>query len=272
MSPDSPNYTAVPFPRMRQLVLDGGWMSRRRQIIHGLVEFDVTDARGFIRDHESETGERLSFTAFLVACIGRAVAADRYVHAMRDWRNRLIIFDDVDVMVVFEIQAGERTFPLVQPLRRANERSVYELHREIRAIQANPESSENTQGGLLRRFYLLPTFLRHIVYRAILKNPHWFREFGGTVAVTSVGMFGSGGGWGISTPNHTLSIVVGGIAERPTVVEGRIEIRELLSLTIAFDHDVIDGAPAARFGQRLKELVEGGLKAEDWGVHSPGNS
>jgi len=42
-------------------------------------------------------------------------------------------------------------------------------------------------------------------------------------------------------------------------VEGRIESREMLSLTIIFDHDVIDGAPAARFTCRLVELIESGF-------------
>ena len=256
----------MPFPRERQLVLDNGWMSRRRNIISGLVEVDVTEARRRIREHESLSGERISFSAFLVACLGRAVAADRQVQAMRDWRNRLIIFDEVDVMVAFEIEVGGRSFPLVQPLRKANKRSVYEIHSEIRAIQANPESSENTQVTLLRYFYYVPTFLRHIAYRAVLKKPQWFRQYAGTVSLSSVGMFGAGGGWGIGTPNHTLTIFVGGIAQKPAVVDGRIEIRDLLSMTISFDHDIVDGAPAARFSQRLKELVEGGLGVGDWGL------
>jgi pyruvate/2-oxoglutarate dehydrogenase complex dihydrolipoamide acyltransferase (E2) component len=35
-----------------------------------------------------------------------------------------------------------------------------------------------------------------------------------------------------------------------------LEARELVSLTLSFDHQVIDGAPAARFGARFKELIE----------------
>jgi pyruvate/2-oxoglutarate dehydrogenase complex dihydrolipoamide acyltransferase (E2) component len=42
------------------------------------------------------------------------------------------------------------------------------------------------------------------------------------------------------------------------VVEGRIEPREILNLTVVFDHHVIDGAPAARFTRRLVELIESG--------------
>jgi pyruvate/2-oxoglutarate dehydrogenase complex dihydrolipoamide acyltransferase (E2) component len=41
-------------------------------------------------------------------------------------------------------------------------------------------------------------------------------------------------------------------------VDGRIEIREFLCLTLSFDHDIIDGAPAARFTSRLKALIESG--------------
>jgi len=79
---------------------------------------------------------------------------------------------------------------------------------------------------------------------------------GGTVSLTSVGMFGDGGGWGIPVSNHTLQITLGGVAERPAFVNGQLENREYLCLTISLDHDIVDGAPAARFIQRLKELVE----------------
>jgi pyruvate/2-oxoglutarate dehydrogenase complex dihydrolipoamide acyltransferase (E2) component len=53
-------------------------------------------------------------------------------------------------------------------------------------------------------------------------------------------------------------ITVGGIGEKPGVVDGHIAIREYLSLTVSFDHDIIDGAPAARFTQQLIDLIESG--------------
>jgi hypothetical protein len=76
------------------------------------------------------------------------------------------------------------------------------------------------------------------------------------VGFTSVGMFGNSGGWGVGMPNHPLAVTIGGIASKPAVVDGRIEIREFLSVTLSFDHDVVDGAPAARFAQRFVRLVE----------------
>ncbi len=86
--------------------------------------------------------------------------------------------------------------------------------------------------------------------------------------MTAIGMFGKGAGWGIPLPSHALWITVGGIGEKPGVVDGHIAIREYLSLTISFDHETIDGAPAARFTQRLKELIEGGYGLDDSTVES----
>jgi len=69
-------------------------------------------------------------------------------------------------------------------------------------------------------------------------------------------MFGKGAGWGIPINDHTLDLTLGGIAEKPGVVDGHIAVREYLSITLSFNHDLIDGAPAARFTQRLKDLIE----------------
>jgi pyruvate/2-oxoglutarate dehydrogenase complex dihydrolipoamide acyltransferase (E2) component len=99
--------------------------------------------------------------------------------------------------------------------------------------------------------------------RLFVKNPHWMKKFGGTVVITSVGMFGRGGGWGLGMlPMHTLGLTLGGIVEKPGVVDGRIEIREYLDLTISVDHDIVDGAPAARFARELVTLIESGYGLE----------
>jgi len=45
---------------------------------------------------------------------------------------------------------------------------------------------------------------------------------------------------------------------KPAVVAGRVEPREMLDLTLPFDHDVVDGAPTARFTKRLVERIEQG--------------
>jgi pyruvate/2-oxoglutarate dehydrogenase complex dihydrolipoamide acyltransferase (E2) component len=90
---------------------------------------------------------------------------------------------------------------------------------------------------------------------------HWPEEMaskGGTVGITAIGMFGEHSGWGITPNGHSLDLVVGTISRKPACVENRIEPREILNLTVVFDHDVVDGAPAARFVERLVDLIESG--------------
>lgn len=51
---------------------------------------------------------------------------------------------------------------------------------------------------------------------------------------------------------------MGRIAEKPGVVDGQIAIRKYLCLTLSFNHVLINGVPAARFAQHLKDLIESG--------------
>jgi pyruvate/2-oxoglutarate dehydrogenase complex dihydrolipoamide acyltransferase (E2) component len=114
-----------------------------------------------------------------------------------------------------------------------------------------------------RSALLLPWPLSRLVIALIRMNgrrdPTVVVSTGGTVAVTSVGLFGGGhSGWGISPTFNPLGLVVGSISWKPVVVDGRIEPREILNLTVSFDHDIVDGGPATRFVRRLVELIESG--------------
>jgi pyruvate/2-oxoglutarate dehydrogenase complex dihydrolipoamide acyltransferase (E2) component len=240
---------------------DGGRLGLAKHTVHGLVEFDITRARESIRQHKAQTGEALSFSAFFLACLGKAIDQDRQMHAYRDWRNQLIIFDEVDVNMLFEVEVdGKKT---IRPhiIRGVNKKSVRELHEEIRGFQNQHQSSR--ESTFIDRFVLLPGFVRRLFLWALFKNPQWIKEYYGTVLVSSLGMFGSGGGWGLPVPNHSLQLTLGGIGEKPGVVDHRVEVRKYMSVTVSFDHDVIDGAPAARFIQRLKKLVENGYGLDD---------
>jgi pyruvate/2-oxoglutarate dehydrogenase complex dihydrolipoamide acyltransferase (E2) component len=235
---------------------DGGQMGLLKHTVHGLVEFDITQARETIRQRKAQTGEALSFSAFFLACLGKAIDQDKQMHAYRNWRNQLIIFDEVDVNMLFEVEVdGKKT---IRPhiIRGVNKKSLRVIHEEIRAFQSQHQSSQESK--FIDRFVRLPGFVRRQFLWALFKNPQWIKEYYGTVLVSSLGMFGTGSGWGIPVPNHSLQLTLGGIGEKPGVVDHRIEVRKYMSVTVSFDHDLIDGAPAARFMHRLKKLVEKG--------------
>jgi pyruvate/2-oxoglutarate dehydrogenase complex dihydrolipoamide acyltransferase (E2) component len=249
----------VPFPKLRHIYVDFLHLGHRKHTVRGLIEVDVTRPRQFIRDHKARTGESLSFTALLIVCVGKAVDENRYLHAYRNWRNQLVLFDEVDVTNMFEIEVGGDRFPLAHIIRAANKRSYRDIHEEIRSLQAERKRDTSMPYAQFVGLYpLIPAFLRRSLYKILLRSPHLMKERIGTVQLTAVGMFGKQGGWAITEPIYTLGIAVGGIAEKPGVIDGQIEIREYLSMTLCFDHDIVDGAPATRFTSRLVDLIEQG--------------
>jgi pyruvate/2-oxoglutarate dehydrogenase complex dihydrolipoamide acyltransferase (E2) component len=248
------NYEIIPFPKLRRSALDAGYLGKKRHTIHGLVEFDVSKARHLIRDEEARSGVKLSFSAFVINCLGKAVTSNRHVHAYRNWRNQLIIFDDVNVNIMIEVTIDDQRVPMPYIIKAVNKRTLRQIHDEIRGAQKDPKRTMESK--YLTKFLLLPTFARRLVYRFITRFPQLLRDYASSVLVTAVGMFGEGSGWGIPLANFSLLITLGGIAEKPCVRNGQIEICEILNATLSFDHDIIDGAPAARFTQDFKELVE----------------
>jgi pyruvate/2-oxoglutarate dehydrogenase complex dihydrolipoamide acyltransferase (E2) component len=254
-------YDVRPFLKIRRAYLDNFEASRRKNFIHGLVEIDITQTRRAVREGEA-AGKDISFTAVVMHAVARAVDEDRIMHAYRR-RNQLILFDDVDINTQIEVvTAGQK---IVKPLlvRAANRKSIEELTSEIRVGQTPQPDSERRYRATLA-FLSFPRPLRSLAWRAMMSNPSWFKRLGGTVGLSSVGMFGAGGGWGIPIAPPTLMITVGGIATKPRYIDGKLEPRELLDLTISVDHAIVDGATAARFTRRLTALLE---HADD--VNSP---
>ena len=229
----------------------------------GLLEVDVTVARQLIAEHKRRTGEALSFTGFLALCLAKAVDEDNTVQAYRKGRRQLVLFDDVDIGLLVERKSGEKRELTGYVVRGANHKTYLEIHQEIRSAQSTPVPASRGIPNWFRSAMLLPWPLSRwftgLIGAAVHRDPAIAVKMAGTVGITAVGMFGQGhSGYGLEATRHSLDLIVGSIAWKPAVIEGRIEAREILNLTVVFDHDVIDGAPAARFVRRLVELIESG--------------
>jgi len=260
-----------PFPKFRRFEAIMLRSIQRMPMIHGLLEVDVTRARAFLRDHKAKTGESLSFTAFIIACLAKAIDENKSVQAYRKGRNQLILFEDVDVNTQIERDMDGQKPAIPYTIRAANRKTFREIHHEIRATQRE-DVAQAAEGMGFKALQFLPTFLFRIgwwvLWRIGRTYPQVWTKYMGTVGITAVGMFGKGAGWGIPLTGHTLYITLGGIAQKPGVVDGQIAIREYLSLTMSFDHSIVDGASAARFTGRLKDLIESGYGLDDSTVES----
>lgn len=253
---DKPSHKVVPFPVLQHQGVDWAAIMSRQHTIHGLLEFDVTETRRAIHRWRRESGQPLSFTALLVASFAHAVGEDPSMQAYRKGKSRVVVFDDVDVAVLVEhVVDGERV-PVPHIVRAANRKTPGEVDIEIRAAR-----SEGDPYGRARRFaplyLMLPAAIRRFALTRVLADPYRRKRLTGTAAVTAVGMFGKGTGWGIPFISHSICLTGGGVGRKPGLgADGQVEPREMVCLTVSVDHDVVNGAPVARFMSRLREVME----------------
>ena len=78
----------------------------------------------------------------------------------------------------------------------------------------------------------------------------------GTFTITNVGMFGTILNTPIIYQPQSAVLGVGAIKKKPAVINDEIKIRSLMYLSLSYDHRVIDGLPAIRFLQRVREFLE----------------
>ena len=240
-------------PRERRLVIDALRVGQRQIPVHGLIDVDITIAQQRLGAFDPP----LSMTAFVAACVGRAAARHPEVHGYRDWRGRLVLHSHVDIATLIEVETPTGTFPLAHLIVDADSRSIADISKEIRSVQ-NKTTASPARGMVSRGIPVIaatPGLIRlgyHLANRSVRLRRHT-----GTVSLTAIGMFGSGGGFGVAAPTlSSLGIVVGGISSQPRVLDDQVAIRNIMNLTITVDHRIVDGAPAARFAADLREGLE----------------
>jgi pyruvate/2-oxoglutarate dehydrogenase complex dihydrolipoamide acyltransferase (E2) component len=110
---------------------------------------------------------------------------------------------------------------------------------------------------------LLPAWLRRWVLRRVASRPGSYRTRMAPVSVSSVGMFGKVNGWFLPLGMTPLVVGLGAVTRKPWACGNVVELREILHLSLLLDHDVVDGAPMARFVARLSGLLQ-----QAWGLEA----
>lgn len=247
----------IPFPRIRKASIDLFRAASRKHMIHSMIEVDISGLRDRIRRERKDTGAFISLTGYLITQIARIVEKNPQIHAYRNRKNQLVLFHDVDVSTTIERITGRQHIVVPKIIRSANQKSVQEISKEIQD-EKTAETTESEVYSMMKLYLSIPAFIRSCLFRMLDRSPLQMKKRAGTIMVTSVNMIGSGAGWGIPVASHTFNVVVGGIVKR-AVKTGKItEDREHLCLTLSFDHDIVDGAPAARFTRQLIKQIQYG--------------
>jgi pyruvate dehydrogenase E2 component (dihydrolipoamide acetyltransferase) len=233
-APRAPAATATPEGRlvrpspMRRAIAERMTASRREAAQTEMVLSIDASALLAARDElapavEAEAGARLTVTDLVVKVTAAAVAAHPDVNT-RWTADGILYLDAIHVGLALALDDG-----LVVPvLRDAGTRTLAQVTR------ARAELVERGRSGRLG-----PDELK-----------------GSTITISSLGMLGVEEFTAILNPPETAILAVGAIADRPVVVEKKIVVRPVMKVTLSYDHRVLDGAAAARFLGKLRELAE----------------
>ncbi len=248
-------YRVEPFGGNRRMVAASAAVGREENTIHFMTEVDITGPRRLIAEHRERTGESLSLTAYIVTCLARTLEEFPRFNSFRKG-SRLIVLDDITINVLFEREIGGEDIPEPVGIQAVNRKTYRQVNDELRTAQQHTgEHLGSATGTAWIRF--IPGFLLRTFIQLASRNIGMQKRFG-VVGVTAVGMFGSVPMWLTPLTSATITVAVGAIAKRAALVDGDLHEREHLCLTVSFDHDIVDGAPAARFTSRFGELLSSG--------------
>jgi pyruvate/2-oxoglutarate dehydrogenase complex dihydrolipoamide acyltransferase (E2) component len=256
------DYTIEEPPFQRRFAMEVFAAVRPGHPMMALLELDVSLAQAAIARLQA-SGARVSLFAFVVRAIAVALAEHRALNVVRHGR-RLVTFADVDVNIPVELETKEGHFPHQIVIRRASDKTPGEVYEEIEdarhrgQLTGNAGVEDRWALRAMRSLLLLPKPLRLWILRRLIKNPWMVKRRSGTTLVTSVAKFAAIPGFVIPFPGgpRATLFAVGSVVEKPTAREGQIAVRSVMSLTVVFDHDLVDGGPAARFIRRLQQLIE----------------
>lgn len=175
------------------------------------------------RDLQKRSDEEISITAYVVKATAKALEDHQIINSSLEG-DELRIYGDINIAVAINTPDG-----LVAPaIPRTNMKSVPEISRGIRDLSELAMQNKLTVSDLT----------------------------GGTFTVTNLGGYGVDLFAPVINPPQCAILGFGRTAEKPIIVERQVRAASITTLSLVFDHRIVDGVPAAQFLQRVKELLE----------------
>jgi pyruvate/2-oxoglutarate dehydrogenase complex dihydrolipoamide acyltransferase (E2) component len=247
----------VPWPKIRNVIKDLVDKGRQTNTISGFTEVDITLASDLMKKHQVQSGKALSLMAYIISCYAKAIADNKMLHAFRKGKNKLVLFDDVDVNTIVEktLKGGIKV-PVSYIVRAADKKNFFEINEEIRAAMKS-DLSKDPNVKMRRKLTKQPRFIRQLIWRRIEKYPELHKQHRGTVGVTNVGSFmGGRAGWALPITPFSCTLTMGTVYTKEEIINGKAEKRKKLCITLSVNHDIVDGAPASRFADNFVRQIE----------------
>lgn len=254
----SRNYKTIDWPSYRNDIVDFLDIDNRRNHAQAMFEVDITK----LNEQIAKRPERMYSVTFQLAhvlyCYARAIQEHPEMQS-RLYKKKLYLFDDVDISMIFEKTAPNgMKVPVPYVFRSAQKKTYTEILNELQwANEAEMhEIYKSKKSTWLRK---LPKFLRMYLLKKTLSNPLKWKENLGTVAFTTLGMIIRNRRM-YPVPIGPYSCMLAAGSSYHEKVDGKSVSKWCMVLNL--DHNIIDGAPAVRFGKTFMALVEKGLPEE----------
>jgi len=187
------------------------------------MEVDMTNASRLRGEAQA------SYTDMLVKAVAKSLREQPVMNATLE-DEQIKVFEDVNVGVAVATEKG-----LVVPVvHNADKKSLSEIASALKGLVERAREGRLTKEDVT----------------------------GGTFTITNLGMYGVDVFIPIINPPETAILGVGRVTEKPVVVNGQITIKPVVQLSLSFDHRIVDGAPAAQFLQRVKQILESSFLVE----------
>jgi pyruvate dehydrogenase E2 component (dihydrolipoamide acetyltransferase) len=218
----------IPFSGMRKAVAENVSRSIRTSPHVTLVsEVDVTQATALreqlLAEMQKRYGIKLTFTALLVKAAAMAILDYPIINSSLI-EDKIVIHEDINIGMAVALESGL----IVPVIRNADTKLLQEISNDIAVLAAKARAGT------------LSTEEMH----------------GGTFTITNLGAYGVDSFNPIINPPECAILGVGRSAEKPVFINGQVQARTLMNLCLSFDHRVVDGAPAAQYLAKVKEILE----------------
>ena len=219
--------------RMRKLIANHMVMSKQTSPhVTSFVEADVTTLvnwRNSVKvEFKKREGQNITFTPIFIEAVAKAIKDFPMINVSVDGTN-IIVHKDVNIGMAAALPSGNLIVPVVKGADQMNlmgiTKTVNDLATRARANQLKPDEIQ-----------------------------------GGTFTLTNVGSFGNVMGTPIINQPQVAIMAVGSIKKKPAVIETQqgdmIGIRQMMFLSLSYDHRVVDGALGGSFLRKVADYLE----------------
>ncbi len=230
--------------------------SNKKNAIHCLTKIDITNPREIRNKIYQDTNKKISFNAYILRCLAEVIKIFPEMNSFIRG-NKLIILEDINISLMVEREIDGVNVPEPICIRKTDTKDILEIHEEIRSAQKN---QQNKIGALSNTTWinLIPGFLFRLFIKIADRSIRMTNKYG-KIAVSSPGMFSSSPSWFIPHGTATVFLVIGNIySENYIDSDSKLKQREMLNVTLSFDHEIVDGAPAARFVSEFEKILSSG--------------